>query len=240
MENWIPTWVSSVRFLSILLWLSPRAEPRNIILVLSLAFSLLPQVALGFTAKDLHSGSNHGVNVSPSTIRASNQTRSDSKAGYITPLAPREPSKEPRSSLSTRLLIAFRSTRLRFVKGSNLFVPPLPFASLRSSVKLTSQYVCGTSFSASFSLDTRSPRSTSTLRLREAPSPEESRSPPRRVRPSTLLMPTRRSFSREDLSLRISRSASRADLQLLFVQSSAEESSVLLRSFNSQELDPQT
>lgn len=48
------------------------------------------QTALGFTAKDLHGGNTHGVNISPSTIRTSNQTRSDSKAGYITPLPPRE------------------------------------------------------------------------------------------------------------------------------------------------------
>ncbi|KAL7413404.1 GMC oxidoreductase-domain-containing protein [Mrakia frigida] len=45
--------------------------------------------ALGFTARDLHGGNTHGVNISPSTIRTSNQTRSDSKAGYITPLPPR-------------------------------------------------------------------------------------------------------------------------------------------------------
>jgi hypothetical protein len=46
-------------------------------------------VNLGFTAKDLGAGSTRGVTITTSTINPSNQTRSDSKAGYIDPLPPR-------------------------------------------------------------------------------------------------------------------------------------------------------
>lgn len=44
---------------------------------------------LGFTSKDLSDGSTHGVSLSTSTLNMRNQTRSDSKAGYIDPLPPR-------------------------------------------------------------------------------------------------------------------------------------------------------
>ncbi|KAK4687009.1 hypothetical protein P7C73_g3120, partial [Tremellales sp. Uapishka_1] len=46
-------------------------------------------VSLGFTSKDLAGGSTHGVTITPSTLNMHNQTRSDSKAGYIDPLPPR-------------------------------------------------------------------------------------------------------------------------------------------------------
>lgn len=46
-------------------------------------------VTLGMTAKDLADGNNHGVSLTTSTLNARNQSRSDSKAGYIDPLAPR-------------------------------------------------------------------------------------------------------------------------------------------------------
>ncbi|TYJ57301.1 hypothetical protein B9479_002034 [Cryptococcus floricola] len=45
---------------------------------------------LGLSALDLAGGSTHGAQLSTSTIRTSNQTRSDSKAGYIDPLPPRD------------------------------------------------------------------------------------------------------------------------------------------------------
>ncbi|KAL7415432.1 hypothetical protein BDY24DRAFT_369258 [Mrakia frigida] len=45
--------------------------------------------ALGFTAKDLHGGNVHGVNVGPSTLNTANQTRSYSKSGYIDSLPAR-------------------------------------------------------------------------------------------------------------------------------------------------------
>lgn len=48
-------------------------------------------VALGFSSIDLHSGSTHGVSISPSTINMKNYTRSDSKAGYIDPFAAPRP-----------------------------------------------------------------------------------------------------------------------------------------------------
>ncbi|WVQ86221.1 hypothetical protein IAT38_008389 [Cryptococcus sp. DSM 104549] len=44
---------------------------------------------LGLSAIDLASGSTHGAMLSTSTLRTSNQTRSDAKAGYIDPLPPR-------------------------------------------------------------------------------------------------------------------------------------------------------
>lgn len=46
-------------------------------------------VALGFQALDLAGGSTRGVTITTSTINPANQTRSDSKAGYIDPLPPR-------------------------------------------------------------------------------------------------------------------------------------------------------
>lgn len=46
-------------------------------------------VNLGFTNLDQHGGNNHGVNLTPSSLNPSNQSRSDSKAGYIDPLPPR-------------------------------------------------------------------------------------------------------------------------------------------------------
>ena len=46
-------------------------------------------VTLGLPAKDLWSGSTRGATITPSTINVVNQTRSDSKAGYIDPLPPR-------------------------------------------------------------------------------------------------------------------------------------------------------
>ncbi|AAW46800.1 hypothetical protein CNBM0790 [Cryptococcus deneoformans B-3501A] len=44
---------------------------------------------LGLSGKDLAGGSTHGAMISTSTINMRNQTRSDSKAGYIDPLPPR-------------------------------------------------------------------------------------------------------------------------------------------------------
>lgn len=44
---------------------------------------------LGLSGKDLAGGSTHGAMISTSTINMQNQTRSDSKAGYIDPLPPR-------------------------------------------------------------------------------------------------------------------------------------------------------
>lgn len=44
---------------------------------------------LGLSGKDLASGSTHGAMISTSTINMQNQTRSDSKSGYIDPLPPR-------------------------------------------------------------------------------------------------------------------------------------------------------
>ncbi|KAK8850704.1 hypothetical protein IAR55_004624 [Kwoniella newhampshirensis] len=44
---------------------------------------------LGLTARDLAGGSTHGAMITPSTLNMRNQTRSDSKAGYIDPLPPR-------------------------------------------------------------------------------------------------------------------------------------------------------
>lgn len=46
-------------------------------------------VNLGWTNADQHAGSNHAVNLTPSSLNPTNQTRSDSKAGYIDPLPPR-------------------------------------------------------------------------------------------------------------------------------------------------------
>lgn len=46
-------------------------------------------ITLGIPAKDLWAGSTRGVMITPSTINPINQTRSDSKAGYIDPLPPR-------------------------------------------------------------------------------------------------------------------------------------------------------
>jgi choline dehydrogenase-like flavoprotein len=45
--------------------------------------------ALGFPAKDLSGGSVRGAMICPSTMFAANQTRCDSKAGYINSIAPR-------------------------------------------------------------------------------------------------------------------------------------------------------
>nr|ODN96743.1 glucose oxidase [Cryptococcus depauperatus CBS 7855] len=45
--------------------------------------------ALGLPGKDLEGGSTHGVTITASTLNTHNQTRSDSKAGYIDPLPPR-------------------------------------------------------------------------------------------------------------------------------------------------------
>ncbi|ODN77798.1 hypothetical protein L202_04923 [Cryptococcus amylolentus CBS 6039] len=45
---------------------------------------------LGLSALDLAGGSTHGAQLSTSTINSSNQSRSDSKAGYIDPLPPRD------------------------------------------------------------------------------------------------------------------------------------------------------
>ncbi|ORY28016.1 GMC oxidoreductase-domain-containing protein [Naematelia encephala] len=46
-------------------------------------------VGLGFTAHDLADGNTRGVMITPSTLNMRNQSRSDSKAGYIDPLPPR-------------------------------------------------------------------------------------------------------------------------------------------------------
>lgn len=45
--------------------------------------------SLGFDAKDLNGGNVRGVMICPSTLNIANQTRSDSKAGYIDTLPPR-------------------------------------------------------------------------------------------------------------------------------------------------------
>ena len=47
-------------------------------------------VALGWSNADQHAGNNHAVNLTPSSLNPANQTRSDSKAGYIDPLPPRD------------------------------------------------------------------------------------------------------------------------------------------------------
>lgn len=41
--------------------------------------------ALGFANIDQHGGNNHGVNLTPSSLNPSNQTRSYSKSGYVDP-----------------------------------------------------------------------------------------------------------------------------------------------------------
>lgn len=46
--------------------------------------------ALNFTAKDLAAGDVHGVTITPSTMFQDNQTRCDSKAGYISSIPPRQ------------------------------------------------------------------------------------------------------------------------------------------------------
>ncbi|CED82443.1 Glucose dehydrogenase/choline dehydrogenase/mandelonitrile lyase (GMC oxidoreductase family) [Phaffia rhodozyma] len=46
-------------------------------------------LSLGFNSIDGTTGDNHGAYITPSTLNPSNQTRSDSKAGYIDPIAPR-------------------------------------------------------------------------------------------------------------------------------------------------------
>lgn len=46
-------------------------------------------VNLGWSNADQHAGSNHAVNLTPSSLDPRNQTRSDSKAGYIDSLPPR-------------------------------------------------------------------------------------------------------------------------------------------------------
>jgi hypothetical protein len=69
---------------------------------------LLIAQALGFKAVDGHSGRNHGVSITPMTINPSNQTRSDSKAGYIDPLPPRSNLFVPPSTLPVNLLLLYR------------------------------------------------------------------------------------------------------------------------------------
>ena len=45
--------------------------------------------SMGFKSIDGAAGKNRGVSITPSTLNPTNQTRSDSKAGYIDPLPPR-------------------------------------------------------------------------------------------------------------------------------------------------------
>jgi choline dehydrogenase len=78
---------------------------------------LLIAQALGFKAVDGHSGRNHGVSITPMTINPSNQTRSDSKAGYIDPLPPRSNLFVPPSTLPVNLLLLYRWSSDSFVSS---------------------------------------------------------------------------------------------------------------------------